>query len=389
MGRSDCLKLPDETSFLRNPCAQKVCRVLEEAGHDVFFVGGAVRNALIKAPISDLDLSTDARPERVMELYEASGLRTVPTGVEHGTVTVVCDGEPFEITTFRRDVKTDGRRAVVAFADTIEEDARRRDFTMNALYATPNGQIIDPVGGVADALSGRVVFIDKAETRIREDYLRILRFFRFWTFYARQEDGFDAQTLSAITENLDGLESLSAERIGTEISKLLSAPDPSMAIATMEKIGVMSRILPVEDSTRLPVLIHWEKETITAPDPIRRLAVLGPQQAPGRLRLSKRDSHDLAKIQEMAGLAWGPKALGALLGPQRGWDVLLLRAASLGTTPAGSKHDVEIGAETRFPLKAQDLAPRFEGPALGAELKRLRDLWLKSELRLDKAALLG
>lgn len=374
---------------MRDPAAQHVCALLEGAGHKIYFVGGCVRNALIGAPESDVDLATDALPETVMRLSDTAGLRAIPTGIAHGTVTVISKDIPFEITTFRKDVETDGRRAVVSFAATIEEDARRRDFTMNALYATSKGEVLDPVGGIPDAQAGRVVFIDDAETRISEDYLRILRFFRFWTFYARQEEGFDTETLTVITSCLDGLQTLSAERIGSEMLKILSAPNPSVAIATMDRIGVLNRILPVQDTTALARLVHLEETSKTKPDPIRRLTSLGPDAAATRLRLSKNDSSALNDLQDMVGQSWGPRALGALLGPERGWDACLLRAASLGTNLMTSKSDVEAGANLEFPLKAKDLMPDFSGPELGAELKRLRERWLKSELTLDKNALLG
>jgi len=149
--------------------AGDVCAMLETAGHQALLVGGCVRNALLGVPVNDIDISTDAWPERVMELAEAAGFKGVPTGITHGTVTVVQRGRPFEITTFRKDVRTDGRRAVVAFANDVESDARRRDFTMNALYARVDGTVIDPLGGLPDLQARRVRFIDKAETRIRED----------------------------------------------------------------------------------------------------------------------------------------------------------------------------------------------------------------------------
>lgn len=391
MGRSNSsTKLnADHAPFLQDAHAQTVCAILQEAGHQIYFVGGCVRNALIKTAQSDVDLATDAVPQTVIELGEKAGLRAVPTGIEHGTVTLVSEGHPFEITTFRRDVETDGRRAVVAFSDNIEDDARRRDFTMNAIYSDPMGNIVDPVGGVPDALAGRVVFIDDATARIREDYLRVLRFFRFWSFYADQREGFDADSLAAIAETLDGLDSLSAERVGHELLKLLSAPDPSIAISTMDKVGVLARLLPVQSTEVLVRLVHLEESTSTDPDPIRRLASLGPTDAPNRLRLSKRDSRDLEELTRHIGQNLGPKAIGAILGTSRGWDVQLLKAATLGNDLIHSKEDVQQGATAKFPIEASDLMPAFSGPKLGAELARLRELWLKSELSLDKSALLG
>lgn len=225
--------------------------------------------------MTDLDISTNAHPETVSKLSRKAGFHAVPTGIEHGTVTVVADSHPFEVTTWRKDVETDGRRAVVAFADRLEDDARRRDFTMNALYAAPDGQIIDPLGGLQDLLARKVRFIDDAHDRIREDYLRILRFFRFHAWYGDADAGLDPDALAAISELSDGIDTLSRERVGSEVVKLLAAPDPAPSIAAMAGSGVLARIMPGLDATALPILVHFEQDRGVAPDAMRRLAVLG------------------------------------------------------------------------------------------------------------------
>jgi poly(A) polymerase len=384
------MTLPRDTPFLCDPGALQVCRMLEEAGYQALFVGGCVRNAVMGHPQSDVDMATDARPERVSALAAALDLRVIPTGIEHGTVTVLAHGTPFEITTFRRDVATDGRRAVVAFSDRIEDDALRRDFTMNALYARSDGTIIDPVQGLDDARAARVVFIQDATARIREDYLRVLRFFRFWSFYADQGQGFDPQVLAAIAANLDGLETLSAERVGQEMRKILAAPDPAPAIATMHQIGVLARILPIADDRALPRLVHLEEMTHTAPDSMRRLSVLGPMDATDRLRLSKVETRDLSALTDAMGQTYGARALGHLLGQTRGWDAMLVRAASLEQPlDPEAQTDVTTGAAQTFPVTAADLMDRFQGPALGKELARLREIWLRSDLSQDRHDLLG
>jgi len=175
----------------------------------------------MKVTVNDIDLATDARPERVLELAVEAEIKAVPTGLDHGTVTLVVDGQGFEVTTFRDDVETDGRHAVVAFSEDIETDARRRDFTINALYADRGGAVIDPLGGLIDIPERRIRFIDDADARIREDGLRILRFFRFYAAYGDPEAGLDADGLAACASNLEMLEDLSAERIGAEIRKCL------------------------------------------------------------------------------------------------------------------------------------------------------------------------
>lgn len=382
--------LPPETAFLADKSAQQVCSVLSIAGQRVYFVGGCVRNAILGSALTDIDIATDARPERVMALCEAAGLKAVPTGIAHGTITVVVGSDAYEVTTFRRDVETDGRRAVVAFSDQIEDDARRRDFTMNALYATPEGQIVDPLGGLPDARAGIVRFIEDAGARIREDYLRTLRFFRFWAWYGDQDAGFDRETLAQIAGHLPGLAQLSAERIGAEMLKLLAAPDPSQAIATMEQIGVLAQVMPIASAEVLPVLVHLEQDTQTPPDPIRRLAALGAEDATDRLRLSKSDSRDMQDLRAETGSVYGPKVMGQLLGAKRGWDAYLLKSASFAhPVDPDARALVRAGAQAVFPVQASDLMPKFEGAALGAELKRLRDIWIASDLTLDRDALLA
>ena len=203
-----------EADWLSDPGPRAVIEALARGGHRALYVGGTVRNALLGLAPGDIDIATDARPERVMELAAAAGLKPVPTGFDHGTVTVVAGHRGIEVTTFRRDVETDGRRAVVAFSDAIEHDAERRDFTMNALYATAGGEVIDPLGGLPDLLARRVRFVGDPAARIAEDSLRILRFFRFHACYGDPEGGIDAEGLAACAAGVDGIAALSRERIG-------------------------------------------------------------------------------------------------------------------------------------------------------------------------------
>ncbi|MBY0397298.1 MAG: CCA tRNA nucleotidyltransferase, partial [Thermoleophilia bacterium] len=206
---------------------QAVLAAIERGGHRALLVGGCVRNDLLGLPVTDIDIATDAPPARVAELASGAGLRCVPTGIDHGTVTVIAEGRPHEVTTFRRDVETDGRRAVVAFSERLEDDASRRDFTMNALYADRGGAVLDPVGGIGDLRARRVRFVGNPAERIREDYLRILRFFRFHAAYGDVSAGLDAEALAACAGLAAGIDGLSRERVGQEMRKLLSARDPS------------------------------------------------------------------------------------------------------------------------------------------------------------------
>ena len=371
--------------WLSNQNAQRVCAMLTDAGHQAWFVGGCVRNALIGATASDLDLTTDARPDTVTKLGKAAGFKVIPTGIDHGTVTVVVDGNPFEITTFRRDVDTDGRHATVAFADTADEDARRRDFTMNALYAAPDGTLHDPLGGIADALAGHVRFIGDAGLRIQEDYLRILRFFRFFAWYGDPAMGIDADGLAACAGNLDGIDGLSAERIGQEMRKLLSAPNPAPAVASMAASGALLRVLPGAGPNALTVLIHLEEIAGIEPDFNRRLAALGGD--PTRLRLTNAEAqrHEILRDMDI-----GAGEAGYRFGAQIATDRALVLAASLSqplrdADVAAARH----GAGQILPVKAADFMPGLQGPALGAALKQAEARWIASGFTLTRNDLLA
>lgn len=368
-----------------------VMRMLEEGGHQAWFVGGCVRNDLLGVPVSDIDIATDARPETVVRLAEAAGLKPVPTGIDHGTVTVVSGHVPHEVTTFRRDVETDGRRAVVAYSNSIAEDAARRDFTMNALYAGLSGRIEDPVGGLADLAARRVRFIGDAVTRIAEDGLRILRFFRFHAHYGDPQSGLDPEGLAAVAASLDRIAPVSRERIGAELAKLLSAADPAPAVAAMAASGVLARVLPGADPRPLGPLVHLEQVEEISPRWQRRLAVLGGVDWQDALRLSRADLRLLDAIRAAADEAAAPAAAAYRHGADAARDGVLVAAASLGgAPPAGWRTGIAAGAAARFPVRAADLIDRHgETPALGAALKRLEQVWIDSGFALDRDALLA
>ena len=375
------------TDWLEDPDTQHVCKVLKDGGADVYFVGGCVRNALLGAGASDLDLCTNMRPEQVIDVAGAAGIRAIPTGIDHGTVTLVHKSVPYEITTFRRDVATDGRRAVVAFSDCIKEDAARRDFTMNALYARPDGEVVDPLDGLPDLVARRVRFIGTAENRIREDYLRSLRYFRFHAWYGNADLGFDPDALSAIAGNLDGIPSLSRERVGQELVKLLAAPDPAPAIAVMRQIGLLSVILPGSDDRALAPLIHLEAGM--PPEPMRRLAALGGEDPRDALRLSKAQANMVQLLRTEATGPTAPAALAYMYDQSVARNAMLLRSALLEMPlPPMLETELNAGAQAVFPLTAQDLMPDLQGPALGVALKRLKSDWIASGFSLDKDTLL-
>jgi poly(A) polymerase len=374
--------------WLTRPATQALCAALQAGGHRVFFVGGCVRNALLGELVGDLDLATDALPEKVVRLVEAAGFKAIPTGIDHGTVTVLAGGLPHEITTFRRDVQTDGRHAVVAYSTDLAQDAARRDFTMNALYADPSGEVIDPLGGLPDLRARRLRFVGEPAQRIREDYLRILRFFRFSATYGDPALGMDAEGLAACAELADGIDGLSRERIGAEMRKLLSARDPAPALASMAASGVLRHVLSGADPRYVAPLVHLEAGA--PPHWQRRLVVLGGQDWDNALRLSRSEQGLMARLRDQVGNALSPAALGWRLGPDAGADALLARAAVLESPlPDDWKADVARGAASRFPVTAADLMPALAGPALGAKLAELESRWLASDLRLSRDDLLA
>ena len=285
-------------AWLKSQALSKVFAAFAKSAIEIRVVGGATRNALLQKPISDIDLATPARPELVMQIATRAGLTVHPTGIEHGTVTVVADGLPFEVTTLRRDVETDGRRAVVAFTDNWLEDAMRRDFTINAIYAAPDGTIFDPVNGLDDLKAARVRFIGEASDRIREDYLRILRFFRFTAQYGRGAP--DPVGLAACTSLKAGLTKLSSERVGAEIMKLLDAPRAAEIAGVMAESGILDIVFGATSYpdrlahlSRIEIANGWTADRWTR---LAALALDGPVNAralASHLRLANADGDAL------------------------------------------------------------------------------------------------
>ncbi len=292
------------TGWLVAPKTRTLMAALQAGGAEVRFVGGCVRDAIAQRVVSDIDVATPELPETVMERLAAAKIKAVPTGIKHGTITAVVKGQPFEVTTLRRDVSTDGRHAEVAFTDDWLEDAKRRDFTINAMSANADGDIFDPFGGISDLAAGRVRFVGRAEDRVDEDYLRILRFFRFFAHYGRPPADLDART--ACRSRAAKLSGLSGERVRNELLKILLAPDPADAAVRMAGENVLVEILPqAGDVVRLRMLNWLETRAIridgVSPDPIRHLAALLKPNADAaavatRLRLSNADRDRLKRM---------------------------------------------------------------------------------------------
>lgn len=388
------------------PGLARVLAALDGDGEEARIVGGAVRDWLIgRGARADIDIATTALPEEVTRRALAAGLKPVPTGIAHGTVTVIAQGEPYEVTTLREDVETDGRRARVVFGRSWEHDAQRRDFTMNALYLTRSGELVDLVGGVADAKAGRVRFIGDADTRIREDYLRILRLFRFHAAFGKGP--LDADALGAALRNRSGIGQLSRERVRTELMKLLVAPRAAETLAQMDAAGLLEPVLGREGDVPVAArLAEVEAALGLAPDAVRRLGALAvrePAEAEALREGLRLSNTEAARLVGLAGPAptpgmceKGQKAFLYRMGREAFQDRALIAFARSGARleDEGWRALADIAADWRlpvFPLKAADFIARgmAPGPALGAALKRAEEAWIEAGFPMEAAALEG
>ncbi len=372
------------------------------------FVGGCVRNAIMGEPIGDIDLATQLEPKDVQDRLTAANIKTVPTGIDHGTITAVVDGEPFEITSLRKDVQTDGRRAVIAFTKDWAEDAIRRDFTINALYADREGQVYDPTGkGLEDVKSRKFNFVGDGDARVREDYLRILRYFRFLAWYAG-DSKIDAAALKACRENRAGLKSLSSERVWAEIKKMLAAPKPSRAVQIMLTNDILTVVLPESSNAEgLALMQSLEAHHNIEPDPLLRLMSMSGRDELAMAGLAKRlkiSNIERARLLSWAGnqVAFSPDMAERTFKqgiyastPQTAYDRMIIRAAG-ETDPIVAAEWVRQARFARdwpipeFPLKGRDLKEHGvkDGPEMGKILRALKELWIRSGFEADKAKLL-
>ena len=367
------------------------------------FVGGCVRNALLGQPVADVDIATQLTPDLVEKACRNAGMSVHPTGIEHGTLTVVCDGVPYEITTLRRDVETDGRRATVSFTHDWAEDAERRDFRMNALYADNAGEVFDPTGGGLDDIAARrIVFVGDAETRIREDYLRILRFFRFQAWYGNAAP--DQAGLAACGKLRAGLAGISVERIWMETKKLLAAPQPLSALEAMEHVGVLDQLfVDAKGLGLLGKLVGLEREQGWTPDPMLRFLALFWKDAAivrdvtNRLKMSNEERNRLNWPTQDETPLWGAvtdaevRAAVYRVGVQTVIDRATLEWASTGVADwAGVIAVARRWVRPTLPVDGEDMLARgiAEGPSIGAAIRKLETAWIESDFTLSKDELL-
>ena len=392
-------------SWLREPPLADLLAVLNGGGEEARVVGGAVRNALFRLPHGDIDIATTALPREVMRRATHAGFKCVPTGVDHGTVTIVIASQPFEVTTLREDVETFGRHATVKFGRDWKRDAERRDFTMNALTVSPDGAVHDYVGGLADIAARHVRFIGDAATRIAEDYLRILRFFRFHAYYGEGHP--DAAGLHAAIAARAGLEQLSRERVRMELIKLMVAPRAVAALAVMAEAGLIGSVLGgVPHLASFTNMAKVEAACDLAPDPTRRLGALGvwliedAERLWQRLRLSNAEH---ARLAAMADQWW---RVSPQIGEAKARELIYRvgaepfrdRVLLAWSRAEASAHDAawrdlallsQRWSAPTFPLRAAHFIARGveKGPSLGAALARAEAAWIAAGFPLERKAL--
>nr|WP_246787503.1 MULTISPECIES: CCA tRNA nucleotidyltransferase [Bartonella] len=401
--------------WLHDEGLQKLLHCLSENGEEARVVGGAVRNQLLGYPVNDIDIATTCVPDEIIKRASENGFKAVPTGYEHGTITVVVKDHSYEVTALRADIEPDGRRAKVIFGRDWKTDAKRRDFTINAIYADANGKIYDDVNGLADIETETLRFIGTAEERIREDYLRILRFFRLYAWVGKGRP--DAEAIKACARLKDGLLQLSAERVWSEVKKMLSAPDPTRALLWMRQAAILGIILPETEKWGIDAfrpLIETERVMRLPPDPLLRLFSIVPRdevrlkKMAERLRFSKLEKTRLMDFARISPIKYNSsdieiKKLVYHHGKQAVLDELTLalsnaRAHALSNDNAlvEASHYTRLRKLTEqydipvFPLTGKDLLPLgiTEGPAIGHKLKALEKRWVESGFLLDRKALL-
>lgn len=398
--------------WLKNTDLQRILTLLEDGGNEARVVGGAVRNALLNEPVDDIDIATTFLPQAVIDIGEQEGFKVVKMGLDYGTVKLCKGRRIFEITTLRRDIKSDGRHAQVIFGTDWQDDAERRDFTMNALYVDRHGTLYDPISGLNDLHNRCVRFIGVPQSRIKEDYLRILRFFRFHAYYGRSRP--DAEGLKACVQLRDNLSTLSGERIWQELSRLLQAPNPSISILWMHQSGVLPTLLPESQNWGLDVfhgLLSLEEQYDWSPDELLRLMSLLPIQ--------ESSIEDIKKRFKLSGREFS-RLHGRVLADSVDWNVSqkqFIRKLYIHNSPDSVQDYLRLAmsrarinkdkklekrlfqryqwscnyTRPKIPVTAKDLMHKGfkEGLELGAALDKLEEKWIISDFTLTKEQLLS
>ena len=417
MSKKNIFSAPFDVSWLHKPVIQKLLTVLQSEGAEVFAVGGCVRDSFWKREVKEIDLAINVDPIRVKELVNKIDCKVLYAGFQYGTVTVILEEQKFEITSFRKDIKTFGRKVKVQYTDNLVEDAKRRDFTFNTIYLNSNSLIVDPLGNFSDLQSGKVKFVGDPNRRINEDHLRILRYFRFIGRFPNENKNPDKITLNAIANNKSLILKLSGQRIWNELKLILASQEVIAPICLMNKTGVLGLLFPKARPNRLMSMINLEKllmkiinkksqfKSVTFCDPIRRLALLTEGRESAQrviLPLDNREKRNLEFYQSRAEIdSICYDSVGYQHGLQRGVDLLLwsLRNSEKHENVIFEKElslklrcylkKIVVGSLAKFPLTGNDLLNHgYSGKKLGLTLKELEKSWIASGFSLSKSQLL-
>ena len=379
-----------ETKWLRNPSAQKLSKLYKSFGYQVLFVGGCVRNTILKMPVTDIDLATDAQPEKIIKIAKENNIRFVPTGLAHGTITLIIDNKNYQITTFRTDFDHDGRYAKVEFTESLLLDASRRDLTINALYCNHVGEVIDPLNGLDDIKKQKIKFIGNPNERIKEDNLRILRFFRFQAIYGNKNLEIDSIALEACHNHKSKLAALSKERITSELRKILSAPNPLEVIIKMNETGVLNELFQNVSIDSLEAYLKTEEKFKININWLGRLLSLQVTQEEESLKLTRCEFKFLKQTKSAIENQIHVLEFSYYNGVENGKIYSILQNFRHNIILSKNLlNQINSLATKKFPITAKDLMPEISGKKLGEALRSLEDRWIKSNFTLSKKDLLA
>lgn len=380
----------NETKWLRNPSAQKLSKLYKNFGYQVLFVGGCVRNTILKMPVTDIDLATDAQPEEIIKIAKENNIRFVPTGLAHGTITLIIDNKNYQITTFRTDFDHDGRYAKVEFTESLLLDASRRDLTINALYCNHVGEVIDPLNGLNDIKKQKIKFIGNPNERIKEDNLRILRFFRFQAIYGNKNLEIDSIALEACHNHKSKLAALSKERITSELRKILSAPNPLEVIIKMNETGVLNELFQKVSIDSLEAYLKTEEKFKININWLGRLLSLQATQEEESLKLTRCEFKFLKQTKSAIENQIHVLEFSYYNGVENGKIYSILQNFRHNIILSKNLlNQINSLATKKFPITAKDLMPEISGKKLGEALRSLEDRWIKSNFTLSKKELLA
>ena len=384
------IRMQINSEWIKNKVTQNILKIFEGADHNAYLVGGCIRNSILNIPVTDIDISTDATPQQTVDLFNRENFKVAPTGFSHGTVTVISEGIPYQITTMRSDQNTDGRHADVVFSDDIKKDAERRDFTINALYADSTGKIINPIGGLEDFNPLAIKFIGDPNNRIQEDYLRILRFFRFHAQFSELVTQFDKVALDAIKKNQDGLKKLSKERIWSELKKILSTSNPARSLYKMSQLGILEIILENKNVHNLKRFNLIEKKMGLEPEPIRRLVAITENTDDTFLNLSRKEAKKFSLLKGLLKKKYDPAELVYQFNREIAQSVLAIYTFYKGEKLRLSDiKKIEKACLFPCPITGAQISKYMDGPAVGIKIKEAQRAWIKSNFKSDEAKILS